>query len=212
MTTQTSTSASSGDRLQDAAANVADRVTDTAQQQVGVRVDTGLSRAGDTLDQVAEAIRRTGDDLRQQQPQIASAADTAAGQLDRAARYLRETSGQELLGQAEQFARQQPAIFLGGAMMIGLVAARFLKAGPTDRTGSGSWSGQGARGRDDSGWSNRAGIASNAGGGWDRSASSSSSGLRAVGPGATAGSGAGSSNDDATAWSSDPGVLEHGRA
>jgi|1186.fasta_scaffold25454_3 hypothetical protein len=119
------------DRLQDAASNVVDRVGGTAQQQVETRVDTGLDRAGDMLDQLAGAVRRTGDELRDQQPQIASIAETAASQTERAARYLRETDMQGVIRQADRFAREQPAVFLGGAVMLGLLAARFLKASPS---------------------------------------------------------------------------------
>jgi ElaB/YqjD/DUF883 family membrane-anchored ribosome-binding protein len=138
-------SGSEPDRLQDAAANVVDRVGGTAQQQVETRVDTGLDRAGDMLDQLAGAVRRTGDELRDQQPQIASIAETAASQTERAARYLRETDMQGVIRQADRFAREQPAVFLGGAVMLGLLAARFLKASPSHMGGQyqgGQYTGQ----------------------------------------------------------------------
>ena len=121
----------SGDRLQDAASSVADRVADTAQQQVGTRVDSQLSRGADVLGQVSQAIRRSGDELRSDQPQIASFADTAAEQVDRASQYLRQTDFQGVVRGAEDFARRQPAVFLGGALALGLVASRFLKASPS---------------------------------------------------------------------------------
>jgi hypothetical protein len=121
----------SGDRLQDAATSVADRVADTAQQQVGTRVDSQLGRGADVLGQVSQAIRRSGDELRSDQPQIASFADTAAEQVDRASQYLRQTDFQGVVRGAEDFARRQPAVFLGGALALGLVASRFLKASPS---------------------------------------------------------------------------------
>jgi ElaB/YqjD/DUF883 family membrane-anchored ribosome-binding protein len=130
------------DRLQDAASNVADRVGGTAQQQVETRVDTGLDRAGDMLDQLASAVRRTSNEMRDQQPQIANIAETAASQTERAARYLRETDMQGVIRQADRFAREQPAVFLGGAVMLGLLAARFLKASPNQMTGGGRYGGQ----------------------------------------------------------------------
>jgi hypothetical protein len=121
----------SGDRLHDAATSVADRVADTAQQQVGTRVDSQLGRGADVLGQVSQAIRRSGDELRSDQPQIASFADTAAEQVDRASQYLRQTDFQGVVRGAEDFARRQPAVFLGGALALGLVASRFLKASPS---------------------------------------------------------------------------------
>ena len=106
----------SGDRLQDAASSVADRVADTAQQQVGTRVESQLGRGADVLGQVSQAIRQSGEQLRSDQPQIASFADTAAEQVDRASQYLRQTDFQGLVRGAEDFARRQPAVFLGGAL------------------------------------------------------------------------------------------------
>jgi ABC-type transporter Mla subunit MlaD len=129
------------ERLQDAASGVADRVADTAQQQVGARVDTGMTKAGEMLEQVANAVRQSGDQLRTDQPQVAGFADTAAEQVDRFARYLRDTNAQDLMGEAESFARRQPAIFLGGAMALGLLASRFLKASPRQGASQGQYRG-----------------------------------------------------------------------
>jgi len=133
----------SGDRLQDAASSVADRVADTAQQQVGTRVEGQLARGADVLGQVSQAIRQSGEQIRSDQPQIASFADTAAQQVDRASQYLRQTDFQGLVRGAEDFARRQPAVFLGGALALGLVASRFLKASPSDGSQSGSRRGYG---------------------------------------------------------------------
>lgn len=125
-----SSSGGSGDRLQDAAGGVVDRVAGTAQDKVGTQVNSQLSRAGDVLEQLAGAVRQSGDQLRDQQPQIAGFADTAAQQVDKASRYLRQTDMQGLVREAEDFARRQPAVFLGGALALGLIASRFLKASP----------------------------------------------------------------------------------
>jgi hypothetical protein len=133
----------SGDRLQDAASGVADRVTETAQQQVGTRVDSQLARGADVLGQVSQAIRQSGEQMRSDQPQIASFADTAAEQVDRASQYLRQTDFQGLVRGAEDFARRQPAVFFGGAFALGLVASRFLKASPSGGSQSGYGRGYG---------------------------------------------------------------------
>lgn len=139
-----STSSTSGDRLQDATSGVMDRVTDTAQQQVGNQVNSQLGRGADMLDQVSKAIRQSGEQLRSDQPQIASLADTAAQQVDRAGDFLRQTDFQGMVRGAEDFARRQPAMFLGGALALGLVASRFLKASPNG--GQSRYGGRGMRG------------------------------------------------------------------
>jgi uncharacterized protein YukE len=134
----------SGDRLQEATGGVVDRVAQTTQQQVGSQVNSQLSRGADMLDQVSQAIRQSGDQMRDQQPQIASFADTAAQQVDKASEFFRQTDFQGLVREAESFARRQPAVFLGGAFALGLVASRFLKASPQD--GGSMQSGQFSRG------------------------------------------------------------------
>jgi hypothetical protein len=130
--TTRSGSTGSGDRLTDAAGNVADRVGETAEKQVGGAVNSQLGRGADVLEQVTVAIRRSGDELRDEQPQVASLADTAADQVDKAARFLRTTDFQDLIRSTEDFARRQPAVFLGGAFALGILASRFLKASPQD--------------------------------------------------------------------------------
>ncbi|HEX5828912.1 MAG TPA: hypothetical protein VFY23_15415 [Candidatus Limnocylindrales bacterium] len=125
-----SSSSGSGDRLQDAASGVVDRVAGTAQQQVGTQVNSQLSHGADVLGQVSRAIRQSGEQLREEQPQIATFADTAAQQVDKVGDFLRQTDFPGLVREAEGFARRQPAVFLGGAMALGILASRFLKASP----------------------------------------------------------------------------------
>ena len=164
----TSASAPNGsngsDRLGDAAGGVVDRVSGTAEKQANM----GLTRAGDAIAQTASAIRQTGAQMREQQPQVAGFADIAAQRLDEAARFVREQDLQGLMREAEDFARRQPAVFLGGAFALGLVASRFLKASPEDggafRRGHGSGYGAGHGARSGSGTSTRSGSSYRSGG------------------------------------------------
>jgi hypothetical protein len=126
---------SDGDRLPQAAGEIADRTSTMVQERVNDTVGGQMSRAGDMMESVAQAIRRTGEQLRQEQPQVAGFADTAAGQVERFAGRVRTSSPGEIVAEVEQFARRQPAVFLGGALLLGAVAARFLKASP--QAGSG---------------------------------------------------------------------------
>jgi len=130
---------SDGDRLPEAAGDIADRTTTLVQERVTDTVGGQMTRAGDVLESVAQAIRTTGQQLRQEQPQVAGFADTAASQVERFAGRIRTSSPGDMVADAEQFARRQPAVFLGGALLLGAVAARFLKASP--EAGSGMRSG-----------------------------------------------------------------------
>src|SRR4051812_304526 len=139
---------SDGDRLPQAAGDIADRTSTMVQERVSDVAGSQMSRAGDVLQSVAQAIRSTGDQLRQDQPQVAGFADTAASQVDRFAGRIRTSSPSDMIAEAEQFARRQPAVFLGGALLLGAVAARFLKASPQ----AGSGMSAGYRGSTDYGY------------------------------------------------------------
>jgi hypothetical protein len=43
---------------------------------------------------------------------------------------IRERDVRELVGDVQEFARQQPTLFFGGAVILGFAALRFLKSEP----------------------------------------------------------------------------------
>jgi hypothetical protein len=110
-------------RLAEAARNVADQ----AGQTVEARASTTMDQIGTTIEEVARAIRRAGEELRQDQPQIALVADTAAGQVERAATYLESHEPRELFDSIQESARRQPALVIGAGIAIGLVLGRLLR-------------------------------------------------------------------------------------
>jgi hypothetical protein len=118
------------DRLQQAASDVASRTSETVANRVDDEMSGQLQRAGDLLGSVAHVLRESGDQIRGQQPQVASVADTAASQVERVAAHVRESRPRDIVDDVERFARQQPAVFLGGALLVGALAARLLKASP----------------------------------------------------------------------------------
>jgi hypothetical protein len=94
-----------------------------------------MTTAGDTLDSVAQAVRDAGSGIREQQPQIAEFAETAASQVERAAEYLRVHDANDLIDEASRFARQQPMVLVGGALLAGLAVGRLLKSSTSQGTG-----------------------------------------------------------------------------
>ena len=149
-TNGSSSSSSSPARLQEAASGVADSAGQAAQTQASMAMD----RAGEALEQVAQAIRDTGDQLRQERPEIAGIADTGAQRIDQLSMYLRQHDARALIDDAEQFARRQPAIVIGGGLALGLLVGRLLRSGAEPMTGSGQgWqSGYTGSGRSATGW------------------------------------------------------------
>ena len=108
-------------KLDDAASNAGEKVASTLESQ--------KDRAAQGLGGVAQALRQAGDQLRseQQAPALHEYVASAANQVERLSGYLRSTDTREMVRGLERFARQQPAIFVGGAFMLGLLGARFLK-------------------------------------------------------------------------------------
>jgi hypothetical protein len=151
MATQTSARPDEGARLTDAARNVAQQ----AEQTVEAKASTTMDQVSTAIDSVAQAIRRAGDELRQEQPQVASIADTAAGQVDRVSQYLQEHEPREVFDALEDTARRQPALLIAGGIALGLVVGRLLRtAAPTDE----SFRGPGSSGHRTRGSSSASGM------------------------------------------------------
>jgi hypothetical protein len=113
-----------------------------AATQAGAKVVSGLNsqkaKAADGLGCVAQALRRSGEQLRTQDPStpVQHYVSSAADQVERLSGYLRESSVSDMVNGLEQFARRQPALFIGGAFMLGLLGARFLKSSGRSDTSS----------------------------------------------------------------------------
>jgi ABC-type transporter Mla subunit MlaD len=111
------------------AQETAGQVAEQAKQQALTQLGTQKEHAAGSLDAVAQALRQSGDQLREkQQEPLAHLAGTAAERVEQFSSYLRHTDVSDMLRDVEQFARRQPAAFLGGAFTLGVLAARFLKS------------------------------------------------------------------------------------
>lgn len=106
-------------------AGIVDRVRERATAQLSSQKD----KATDGLGTVAQAVRQTTQNLREQQHDtVAQYVERAADQIERFSERLKNKDVNELLDDAQQLARRQPAVFIGGAFALGLVGARFLKS------------------------------------------------------------------------------------
>jgi ElaB/YqjD/DUF883 family membrane-anchored ribosome-binding protein len=143
----TTSSGSQGpERLQQAASGIIDQAGRTAETQASRTMD----RAGDALQEVARVVRDSGNQLREQRPEIAGLADTAAERVEQVSSYLREHDAREIMTEAERFARRQPALVVGGGLALGLLIGRVLRSG--SEQGSMGQSSQFASGHGQSGW------------------------------------------------------------
>lgn len=123
---------------------VKDQVVTQARSSLEQARDRASSSLGESKGQfadqfgtIAAALRRTTEHLRSEdQQRIAGITDTVARQVEQVADYLRNKDAAAMKTDLENLARRQPAIVLGGALILGLIGARFLKSSQKSRDGS----------------------------------------------------------------------------
>jgi hypothetical protein len=98
------------------------------QQRVTSRVDEQKNRAADGLGGFADVIRNAGNELRGENEALAQYVDMASDQMRRFADQIRQRGVADMMDDVGQFARRRPALFIGGAFLVGLGIARFLKS------------------------------------------------------------------------------------
>jgi hypothetical protein len=98
------------------------------KQNVTSRVDEQKNRAADGLGGIANVIRNSANELRTENEALASYVDMASDQLRRFADQIRQKGVADMLDDVHSFARRRPAVFIGGAFLVGLAVARFLKS------------------------------------------------------------------------------------
>jgi len=106
----------------------ASQVLGGVKQRVTSRVDEQKNRAAAGLGGIADVIRSAGNELRNENETLASYVDTASDQMKRFADQIREKGIADLLDDVQVFARRRPALFIGGAFLLGFGIARFLKS------------------------------------------------------------------------------------
>ena len=134
-----SATSSASDTAQQAAQTVreqAGRAAEQTQQQAKAFLSKQKEVAADHIENVAQVLHQAVDQLRQRSPgAISDYAERAVGGIDSLASALRENDVRSLVGQVEDFARRQPALFVAGTVAAGFALARFLKSSSRDEGG-----------------------------------------------------------------------------
>lgn len=136
-----STTDQAKERVQESAQQVQQQVGQKAHElrgQAGERVrqelDTRSTQAGEQVTLTADAIRRVGEQLRQEgNAGPARYADQVAERAERLGGYLTQATGDRMLRDVEDFARRQPWVAALGGVTVGFLASRFLKASSASR-------------------------------------------------------------------------------
>ena len=127
-----------GAELKDQAKQVGDEV----KSSLSSLARQGTERAGGYLGTAAQALHAAAEKLNEgDEAPIARFATGAASRLERAADYIANHDPASLASDLKDLARKRPELFIGGAVALGIIAGRFLKAsgGGSGAGRSGGW-------------------------------------------------------------------------
>jgi len=108
------------DIAKDVASGTADGIEDQAREK--------QQSSADFIKRLAGNIREAARAFESDAPFAARGINSAAGYVDDAAEKIRNGSFRDLVDGTTDFARRQPAAFLGISVLAGFAAIRFLKA------------------------------------------------------------------------------------
>ncbi|MGN6201211.1 MAG: hypothetical protein ACTHNY_02245 [Solirubrobacterales bacterium] len=125
------------EKAQEVAGEAQEKARDAAgkaQESVRQQVDQRSTQAGEQVTSTAQDLRSVGEELRKQGKDTpAKLADRAAEQTEKVGSYLKDKGPDEMLHDVEDFGRQRPWAVLAGGLVLGVAAARFLKASSRSR-------------------------------------------------------------------------------
>jgi hypothetical protein len=140
------------DQVKQEAETEGNRLVGAARTRARTAFEHQQHRVAESIGSVAQALHQAADKLNEQNEDVvARYTDTAAQRIEQFADSLRNRNLDDLVGQAEQFARRQPEVFLGSAVAAGFLIARFLRTSGGRATqrrsnlnygGTGSYGGQ----------------------------------------------------------------------
>jgi len=145
--TESGSTGLSTESAKETARGLYDQAKSTAGQAYGVAtkkatevLEEKKGGLAEGLSGVADSIRQVGDTLRENEDQVpitgkaAEYGETLAQQIEKVSRYFEGNDVRTMVRDVENFARRNPAVFIGAAFAVGLLAARFLKASPNRPT------------------------------------------------------------------------------
>lgn len=115
-----------GDRAKQGVSDAADHIRGLAEDQKSAGAERFKGYAG--------SIHRAADSLDQDMPMVANFAHKAADEIEHLADSVKDRDLADLVGVVHDYARRQPAIFLGATALAGFLAVRFLSTSAQKRT------------------------------------------------------------------------------
>ena len=114
-------------KSKEAAERIETSVTEGVER-VRSQADDAKEKAAERIRRVASQLKTMGDSLRTDDAAAAQIAERASRSIESAADYVSTMDVRSVARDTEQLARQRPALFYGGAFLVGLAAGRFLRS------------------------------------------------------------------------------------
>jgi len=115
--------------VQEQAGEKAQEIRAQAGSRVRDELDTRSTQAGEQITATADAIRRVGQQLREEgRDGTAKYADQIAERAERLGGYLTQTNADRLLRDVERLAGRQPWLTALSGAAVGFLSSRFLRA------------------------------------------------------------------------------------
>jgi len=135
----------------DTVKNQADSFTATAKdvasdagEKLRASVSEQKAAGADYVGNIANIIRRTAYEFDAEMPQAGHYIRKAAAQIENVSEAMRNKNMSEIVGNVQDFARKQPTVFFGAAVLLGFAAVRFLKSAPANTNQSAGMAGRSA--------------------------------------------------------------------
>jgi hypothetical protein len=144
--TQTATGGSAPDQAREKAQEVGTQAKEKAQEagaqarsKVRDEVDRRSTMAGEQAGSAAQALREASGKLREDGNEpIARGMEQVATRIERAGGWLRDSDGDSILRDVEDFGRRNTLAVVAGGLAMGFAASRLLKASSRSRYESSS--------------------------------------------------------------------------
>jgi hypothetical protein len=137
----TATDGSATDQARDKAQEAGVQAKEKAQQvgaqardRVRDQVDQRSTQAGEQAGSAADALRKASEQLRNDGNEpVAKGMEQVAQRVERAGGWLRDSDGDTILSDVEEFGRRNPLAVVAGGIALGFAASRLLKASSRNR-------------------------------------------------------------------------------
>jgi hypothetical protein len=153
---ESSTSQSAPEQAKEKVQQATQQASEQARSRVTDVVSQRSTDAGEQVNSAAQALRQTSSQLRESGKDApARAMEAAADRIEGLGSWLRDSDGDAILHDIENFGRRKPTAVMFGALALGFAASRVLRASSSQRFQS---RGDGAYSYGTTGYTGRAGT------------------------------------------------------